>query len=55
METFSLNGNSSPYGNMFIYVPFDIEVSFAYPIAPNKQEIRIMNEVTILEYSKNNF
>lgn len=35
-EIFSLKGSSSPEGNMFIYVPFDFAVSFAYPIVPNR-------------------
>ena len=52
---FSLKGNSYPYGNRVIYVPFDLEVRFAYTTVPKKHEISMKNKAIILEYFEEQF
>lgn len=52
---FSLKGNSSPYANKFIYVPFAVEETFACPINSRIQRISIKNKALIFEFCKNNF
>ena len=54
-EMFSLKGNSYPYGNRVIYVPFDLEVRFAYTTVPKKHEISMKNKAIILEYFEEQF